>query len=82
MKSTFKTAIATLLFCGLTLVSFGQNDWTEQQNDIINTMNGLSETKAPDGKGAEAYGHFCLKILADGPLELPLQIAKKYGLKA
>jgi hypothetical protein len=58
MKTTIKTALATLFFCGLTFVSFGQNDWTEQQNIIINTMNGLSETTAPDGKGADAYGHF------------------------
>jgi len=46
-----------LLFC-LSIVSYGQVEWSEKQKEIIQTMEALSETTAPDGKGADAYGAF------------------------
>ncbi len=45
-----------ILFC-LVSVGYGGSSTTKQR-DLLETMNKLSETTSPEGKGADAYGSF------------------------
>lgn len=58
MSIKFKISIITVLLSFLSVVSYGQDQWTEKQKEIIQTMESLSETTAPNGMGGDAYGTF------------------------
>ena len=48
----------TILLFSTSLVSMAQDAWNGAQKEVLSAMHGLSETTAPNGKGAEAYGTF------------------------
>jgi len=50
--------ILLLLFVMISEMLISQNNWTPAQQEIIDTMEGFSETTAPQGKGGDAYGTF------------------------
>lgn len=56
MKINFKITFAAIFLFTLSIVSYGQDEWTDNQKNLINAMNDLSKTTAPNGKGADAYG--------------------------
>jgi hypothetical protein len=39
-------------------ICYGQDSYTPNQTAVLDAMQGLSETTAPGGKGAKAYGTF------------------------
>ena len=51
----FGTLVLTI---GVVFIGFGQESFTAKQQEIINTIDQLSATTAPDGQGAHAYGSF------------------------
>ena len=53
-----KFNIITAIFSFLTITTYAQDQWSNEQKQIIETMNLLSETTAPDGKGADAYSKY------------------------
>lgn len=50
--------IFSILIFSISLASIAQDKWTSSQKEVLSAMQGLSETTAPDGMGAEAYGTF------------------------
>ena len=58
MKRRIKFTFVTLLFSCLTIITYGQDEWNSQQIKVIETMNLLSGTTAPDGKGADSYASY------------------------
>lgn len=56
MNIKINLIIITVLFSFLSGFGYGQDNWNNEQKQIIETMNMLSATTAPDGKGANAYG--------------------------
>ncbi|MEB8327981.1 hypothetical protein OO009_01330 [Flavobacteriaceae bacterium KMM 6897] len=58
MKNRIKFSFVTLFFSCLSIITYGQDTLNSQQLKIIKTMNLLSETTAPDGKGADSYGSY------------------------
>ena len=49
--------ITSILFCFASF-GYGQDSLNVKQKEVIEAMNGLSETTAPKGNGAGAYGNF------------------------
>jgi hypothetical protein len=58
MNTKFKQTAIALTFSFFSIISYGQNNWNAEQEKVIETMNSLSKTTAPDGKGADAYGSY------------------------
>lgn len=50
--------VLTVIFCLLTVIINGQDTWNGDQKQLLKTMNLFSETTAPNGIGADAYGIF------------------------
>lgn len=55
-KSKFVYLICITFF--FSSFTYAQDGFTVKQKEIIEAMNGLSETTSPKGKGADAYGKF------------------------
>lgn len=53
-----KINITVLFFSFLFITTHGQDKWNSEQKLVIKTMNLLSETTAPNGKGADEYGSY------------------------
>lgn len=53
-----KLSIITLMFLLLSITIYGQEEWNNEQKQIIETMQLFSETTAPNGNGADAYGNY------------------------
>jgi hypothetical protein len=58
MNIKIKLILVTTMFCFLPGISFGQDNWNSEQKHVIETISGLSETTAVDGKGADAYSRY------------------------
>ena len=58
MVIRFRFALTLIFVILVSALSNAQNKWTLAQKEVIQTMNGISETTAPNGKGAYAYGSF------------------------
>ncbi len=53
-----KIAVVALIFSCFSIITFGQDKWNSEQVKVIETMNLLSETTAPNGKGSDSYGSY------------------------
>ncbi|WP_190809278.1 DUF4440 domain-containing protein [Flagellimonas sp. S3867] len=53
-----KLSIISIMFFLLSIAIYGQEEWTSEQQQILETMQFFSETTAPNGKGADAYGSY------------------------
>ena len=58
MNIKYQLAILSLMFSILSIVSYGQVGWNDDQRQVIEAMNMLSETTALGGDGADSYGTF------------------------
>ena len=58
MNIKFQLTIITMIFSVISGVCYGQDNWNSEQKQVIETMNLLSETTAPKGKGADAYSSY------------------------
>lgn len=58
MKYNIKLAISIVSFFFFSYSTCGQESWDSEQKQVIETIGLLSETTAPDGKGAAAYGNY------------------------
>ncbi len=50
--------LMTVLFLFLSNLVYGQDKWTNSQQEVIETMNKLSETTSIEGNGADEYGSY------------------------
>lgn len=57
MNTKFRSTII-VLFSFFSITLFGQENWNNEQKQLIETMNLLSETTAPGGEGADSYGNY------------------------
>jgi hypothetical protein len=58
MNTRLKLTLVTAVFSCLSIISYGQDKWTDSQLELIDAMSNLSETTAPEGMGADDYGRF------------------------
>lgn len=58
MENGIKYTFITLFFSCLSIVTYGQDSLNNQQLKVIESMNLLSETTAPGGKGADSYSSY------------------------
>jgi len=58
MKTRLKLALISAIFLCISVYGYGQDSWTIMQINVIETMNKLSETVSPEGKGADSYKNF------------------------
>ena len=58
MNTKFKLTIIIVIFSFFSAITYGQEKWDSEQKQLIETMNLLSETTAPDGNGADAYENY------------------------
>ncbi len=72
-----KFNIITVIFSLLSIITYGQDEWNSEQKQIIETMNLLSETTAPDGKGADAYGSYLSDDFSRWTIGSPITNNKK-----
>ena len=72
-----KFNIITVIFSLLSIITYGQDEWNSEQKQIIETMNLLSETTTPDGKGADAYGSYLSDDFSRWTIGSPITNNKK-----
>ena len=56
MRVAFHPSLLLGLILCLTSVANAQDSWTDEQQTVIAAVEQLSESTAPDGAGADAYG--------------------------
>jgi len=58
MNTRIKLALISTIFSCFSIISYAQDKWTDSQKEVVETMTKLSETTAPEGKGADEYRSF------------------------
>jgi hypothetical protein len=58
MNNKYKLEVITIIFSFFSIIAFGQDKWNSEQKQVIEVMNLLSESTAPEGIGADVYGSY------------------------